>query len=420
MEPQWNPRINTVNGYASMERQNLTDRIVKAALPADGRRREIRDGKQRGLVLRISPTGTKSWSALYRRRGDGRRRRVTIGTYPEVSLADARTNVLGILAKVSKGADPATRNSSSTRDRPTTFGELAQLYIDRHALETKRSGHQDKQMLEKDVIPVLCNTKLIDVERHQIAAIIQRIIRRGSPIQANRTFEIVRGLYNWGVSVGLVDSNPCIGLKAPAPELARDRVLSTAELRTFWHGLPEAPMSESVRQILRLCLVTGQRVSEVAGARIDELDFDAMEWGLPGDRVKNSNAHAVPLSNLATHLFKKSASTSLDQPFIFPGRGTGKPVTGHAVAKAMKRSLDSLELNDITPHDLRRTAATYMAKLKVPRLIIDKVLNHVSVDRSTVVGVYDRYAYSDEKRDALDQWSTQLQRLLELPHRSVE
>jgi integrase len=265
-------------------------------------------------------------------------------------------------------------------------------------------------MLAKDVLPALRNVPLESIKRADIAEVIERVVARGSPVQANRTFEIIRGLYNWAIAAGLVETTPCIGLKAPSQEKSRERTLSPDEIRRFWQGLPHARMSWATTQILRLCLVTAQRVSEVAGAQESELDFTEHEWRLPGDRVKNGSAHVVPLSPPAEELFKEAIARRRQRNnlFVFPSPFTKVPIIGQAVARATSRSLPTLGLKDFTPHDLRRTAATEMAKLGILRLVVDKVLNHVSADRSTIAGVYDRYSYSAEKRDALEKWARRL------------
>jgi integrase len=268
-------------------------------------------------------------------------------------------------------------------------------------------------MLEKDVLPTLGREPLETIKRGDVGEIIQRIVARGAPIQANRTFEVIRGLYNWALGAGLVETTPCLGLRAPSPEQARERALSAEEIYKFWHGLLTAPMSWSTAQILRLCLVTGQRVGEVAGARRSELVLQEREWRLPGWRVKNACAHTVPLAPLPMALFKEALGRSKDDELVFPNTVTKRPITGQAVAKAMSRSLEALGLEDVTPHDLRRSCATRMAELGVTRLVVDKILNHVSADRSTIAGVYDRHAYGPEKRAGLTLWAESLQALIE-------
>ena len=396
-----------------MHLANLTDRYVESLKSENGRRAEIRDGKVRGLILRISEKGTKSWSVLYRRKSDGRRRRCMCGPYPQITLADARAAALDILARVAKGEDPARDRKRASGSHPRTLGELAERYL-KHAEASKRSGWQDRQMLEKDVLPLLGNEPLDSIKRADIGNVLQRVVARGAPIQANRTFAAIRGLYNWALGAGLIETTPCLGLKAPAVEQSRERTLSTGEISAFWDALPHAAMSWQTAQILRLCLVTAQRLGEVAGARKSELFLHEAEWRLPGHRVKNGCAHNVPLSPLAMELFAEAVDRTGDEELVFRSSITKRAITADAVSKAVNRSLEFFAFDeDVTPHDLRRTAATGMARLGIPRLVVDKCLNHVSADRSTIAGVYDRYAYEKEKREAFQAWSLRLFKLID-------
>ena len=392
--------------------RNLTDRQVESVKAANGHRIDFRDAKRPGLVLRVSPAGVKAWSVLYRRRIDGRRRRCTLGQYPQVSLAEARAKALDVLARVARGEDPAgDQRRKRTSGTPRTFGELADLYLARHADRAKRSGFQDRQMLDKDVLPILRHEPLESIKRADISEIIETIVARGAPIQANRTFEIIRGVFNWGLGAGCIETTPCLGLRAPTPEQSRDRALKPDEIRQFWNRLPDAPMSWRTAQILRLCFVTAQRVSEVAGISRSEISLSERLWRLPAERVKNASAHDVPLSALAIELLEQGMQRS-DGDLIFPSHLTAEPITNHAVAKAMRRSLETFGLERFTAHDLRRTAATEMAGLGIDRLIVDKVLNHVSADRSTVAGVYDRHAYRAQKAAALEAWADHLRSII--------
>ena len=394
--------------------KNLTDRFLDG-VKAQRNRVEYRDAKTSGLIFRLSSNDVKSWSVLYRRKADGKRRRATIGEYPSFSLSDARTEALAIMARVARGEDPAKDRERGDRTKQRTFGELAEHYIDHHA-KSKRSGFKDRQILEKDVLPRLEGEVLDKIERSDITLILDSIIARGASIQANRTFEIIRKVFNWAVEKGFMASSPVFRMKPPAKKRSRDRALSADEMRIFWRRLiAKTKMSWETRMILRLCLITGQRVGEVSGARKSELHFDKAEWRLPGSRVKNASAHVVPLSPLAATLFRKAIAHAGNDALVFPSPSTEKSITGAAVARAMKRSEAVFGfVQSATPHDLRRTVASQMGELGFSRLIQDKVLNHVSADRSSIAGVYDRYGYMREKREALEAWSTRLMQILKI------
>ena len=400
--------------------KDLTDRFVQSVKASDGKRATYADRKVRGLVLRVTPAGLKTWSLRYRRKVDSKRIRMTLGEYPAISLSEARDEAMKIMAEVARRKDPAKERKRGDRSKPRTFGELAKRYIvDR--VPDKRSGFKDEQMLNKDVLPDLEGEPLEEIKRVDITQILDRIIKRGAPIQANRTFEVIRQVFGYAVEKGFMDGSPIDRMKAPSKPRSRDRKLSHEEIRIFWRRvIAKAKMKWKTRMILRLCLVTGQRVDEVAGARGSELDLDKAEWHLPADRVKNASAHIVPLSALAVRLFKKALARAGEGDFVFPHPSTGSHITAHAVATAMRRSRDVFAFKrdgahrslafrrEATPHDLRRTLASGLGELGFPRLIQDKVLNHVSADRGTISGVYDRYEYLREKRQALEAWADHL------------
>ena len=176
-----------------MNIENLTDRFVESLRKSDGRRTEVRDAKVRGLILRVSATGRKTWSGLYRGRpmDDGG---VTPSEVIRIFPGRRPGRGYGDFARVARGGDPAADRRRPAGSRPRTLGDLAERYLARHAKPFKRSGLQDRQMLEKDVLPPLGREPLESIRRSDIAEVVQTIVARGSPIQANRTFEVIRGL----------------------------------------------------------------------------------------------------------------------------------------------------------------------------------------------------------------------------------
>ncbi len=391
----------------------LTDRFVESARAEGVDRTEFQDAKVRGLALRVTAGGIKTWSLRYRRKVDSKRQRVTLGEYPALTLAKARDEAIKIMGAVAAGGDPAKERKRLGGARPRTFGELAKKYLE-SATKAKRSGFKDEQILKKDVLPELEGEPLTAVTRADITAILDSIVARGAPIQANRTFEIIRRVFNWAIEKGYMDATPMLRMKAPAKARSRDRVLSEDEIRVFWRQLDEAAMSPETARILRLCLVTGQRVSEVAGLKHDELKLELAEWHIPGERTKNGCPHIVPLSPFALDLLADASEASKGSAWLFPNPNATGSITPHAVAKAMKRSQDVFGFGaQATPHDLRRTCASNLAALGFSRVVQDKVLNHVAKDRSSIAGVYDRHAYAVEKRQALEAWGKRLATVLD-------
>lgn len=247
-------------------------------------------------------------------RHHGRLRRLTIGTYPGLGLADARDKAKELLHQTALGKDPATEKQVN-RGAPT-FGELARDYIEMYAKPHKRSWEEDQRMLDHDLLPRWKNSKAQDIKRRDVIALLDSLVQR-APIQANRTLALLRKLYNWAISRDLVDVNPCAQVKMPAKENQKDRVLNEEEIRTFWHGLTTASMTEFVRLCLKLQLVTAQRKGEIVGAEWSEFDLNAGWWTIPAGRAKNKLAHRVPLSSLALDILSQIRVLSADSRWKF-------------------------------------------------------------------------------------------------------
>jgi integrase len=226
----------------------------------------------------------------------------------------------------------------------------------------------------------------------------------------------------WAVARGDLDNNPMAGMSKPSASAPRERVLSDDEMRVLWNGLPKSLARTKICQrIIRLCLITAQRVGEVAGMRRDELDLSAQTWSLPGSRTKNGHPHLVPLSDLTmTIICETLADAGEESPFVFPcGDGALAP---HAVARTIARAQEVSEdrpqgrfgIAHWTAHDLRRTALTKMAELGVAPIVLGHVANHRTTTKAGVtLSVYTRYDYAKEKREALDLWSERLAAIIE-------
>ncbi len=393
---------------------NLTMRSIDAAKPPKTGRAELWDRNVRGLGFRVTSNGHKSWCLMYR--VDGRLRRHTLGAYPAVSLAKARSKALKALAQVADGLDPAA--DKIARRQALTFRELANEYLEKHAKANKRSWKKDESILNRDVLPRIGDRKVPAVTKRDIIEILDRIAARGAPIASNRTFEVIRKIFNWAVSRGLAENSPCVGVTKLSKERTRERVLSNSELRKFWNGLEKGHISPEVRLQLKLQLVTAQRKGEVIGAGWGEFDLEAKVWTIPASRSKNGRAHRVPLTKTALQIIDKVKALGHAGEWLFPSpkgikakNGSKKSISAAAVNRALMRSLHGMGLDNVTPHDLRRSAATYMAQAGVGRVVLAKVLNHVSADRN-VTAIYDRHGYDKEKRQALQIWERRLKEIL--------
>jgi integrase len=217
-------------------------------------------------------------------------------------------------------------------------------------------------------------------------------------------FSVLSKMFSWLVQQRRVPLNPCIGVHRPDTPKARDRVLSEEEVRNFWKAADAEPKVFAVP--LKLLLLTGCRLNEVAGMRLSELSADQSMWIIPGNRTKNKRAHAVPLSRLAQTLVRSALQRRGPSDLVFSTTNIS-PVSGWSKVKAR---LDAqMDIPQWRLHDLRRTAATGMAEIGVPPHIIEATLNHISGAKSGVAGVYNRALYAAEKKAALERWSQHLE-----------
>jgi integrase len=363
-----------------------------------------------GLGVRVSPKGKKSFVYMYRH--EGKARFLTLGDYPRMTLADAHKAHAEARKKVEQGLDPgaeAVTERAEDRQAPTV-AVLADEYMEKWAKPRKRSWREDDRILKKDILPEWGRRKAWEITRRDVIRLLDGIVDRGAGIMANRTLATIRKMFNFAVSRDIVPVSPCLAVRSPAPEQQRDRVLTTDEIRAFWHGLDGAKMAEGTKLALKLQLVTDQRKAEIVTARWDEIDLTDKWWTIPPEKAKNKMAHRVPLSPLALELLQAAKKITGDSPWLFPSPQTDRHITPEAVDHALRRpGLEALGFTFV-PHDLRRTAASHMTGMGISRLVVSKILNHAE---RGVTSVYDRSSYDGEKRQALDSWGRKLKSIIE-------
>jgi integrase len=269
--------------------------------------------------------------------------------------------------------------------------------------------------MNRDVIPCWRNKLTQEIRRRDVIELLDEVQDRGSPIMANRVLAAVRRMFVWCVERGIIEASPCAGIRPPAVERSRDRVLSDDELRDVWLatekvGWPFGPLA-------KLLILTGQRLNEVSRMRWAEIDMDAHVWTIPRERTKNDIAHNVPLSSQSLAVLHALPVIPSNAGLVFTTTGYSS-VGGFSRAKtridgAIARARASSEpLLRWTFHDLRRTVASGMARLRIDIHVVEKVLNHSSGSFAGIVGVYQRHTFADEKREALQAWGNFVQQLI--------
>ena len=392
---------------------NLTDRFCSTAKPIGAKRTDYFDATVQGLALRVTEHGRRSWCFHYRSPRDGKRARATIGVYPATGLAAARGKALEARGHVDEGRDPRLVLAGQGAADMAVSG-LIEAYLADPERAALRSRAEIERRLRRNVLPVIGAVRVTELRRRDVRNVTDGMLRRGVKVEATRVFEDVRAMVRWAVQHEYLDANPLDGMAKPAAPTSGNRALSDDEIHTLWNGLPKA-LAKSVQcqRIIKLCLVTGQRVGEVAGMLAGELDLRAREWRLPGARTKNGFDHVVPLSDLSRSTIKEAMADAGEGGAVFPcGKGSLSPV---AVARTILRANNTnrFGIASWSAHDLRRTALTGMARLGVAPIVLGHVANHRTTTRAGVtLAVYSQYAYDKEKREALALWGARLEAII--------
>lgn len=363
-----------------------------------------------GFFLRVSPAGRKSFGVMYRK--SGRLRRMTLGTYPPLSLADARKDASNALRDAVHGLDPATAKQEDRHAE--TFAEVAKEYLERHAKPKKKSWKEDERIINKDLLPEFGKRHARDITRRDVLPFLER---KGAtaPIMANRVRALLRKIFNWAITADIVESNPVYLVPAPGKEHQRDRVLTQEEIKRVWNAIDADKKDTDDAHLkiktlsagaLKLRLLTAQRGAEVMSMEWSELDMATRWWTIPEEKTKNGLTHRVPLTALALKIIKEMKSAVRDDypsKYVFPSPKGDTHIDNPQ--KAIQRIQETTGI-DFVGHDLRRTATSMMTGMGISRLTVKKILNHVERE---ITAVYDRHSYDAEKREALEAWSRRLQ-----------
>ena len=371
--------------------------IRKLAGPSEGVM-QIPDGSIPGFGVRVTAKGVKSFYLSYRHHGKSRR--LNLGRYPTTKLQKARGKAYAALAELEDGRDPGGEIS-----KVDSFSAAVSAFVEGYCKRYNRpsTAAETERLLRAYFLPLWQHRSIEAIGKADIAAALEPMMKRGSQMAARHAFAAIRKMFNWMVDQGAIQTSPCLGMKPPAKAGSRDRVLSDEELKSIWNEA--SSIGYPFGQIVLILMLTAQRRGEVAAMRWADLNTKKGVWTIPGDRTKNGKPHAVPLGSHVLAMLDQIPRTS--SSFVFPARG--KPEQAYSGYSKGKRELDAaVDLHDWTLHDLRRTAATGMARLGVAPHVVERVLNHVSGTFAGVAGIYNRFRYEDEMRDALRAWEKEM------------
>lgn len=436
--------------------KRLDDMTVRNLKPENGIYfcMDTTDTTKKGFGVRVYPSGVKVF--VFRYKIDGKQKLLNLGEYPSTALKDARDEFTKQFSKVkdlrngkADGADPVKeiklkaerriKEDAEHRQAPTVAG-LIKDYIEKHAQKKNRNWKDIERMLNKEVAPEWGKRKAKDITKRDVNLLLEKIIDRGSPATSNQVLKHTRKMFNFAIEQDIQQHTPCLGVKIKAKETPRERNLTEDEIKTLWKSLETCSISDDVRRALLLVLVTGQRPGEVSGMHRGEID--GRWWTIPGEAIytaqaKNHMTHRVYLTDTALELIGSLKMTDhktgkvmidpktgkeVDKGYIFPCPHGAKqqPIDTRALAHAVRRNLqwpvlhngkpiydkegkpvteNRLGVDQFTPHDLRRTATTLMAKCKIGLEHRERVLNH---KKEKLDGTYNQHDFDDEKQAALE------------------
>jgi integrase len=392
---------------------SLTDFKVKALRPDSAGEYIQGDTQVPGLGVRVRPSGTASYVVMKRLPGEAKPTRITLGRIDDLSLQDARQRAREAITATRQGVrvnaekrrerHQVRQAEAETGYRPVTFGETAERYI-RSECKALARGAEVEAIIRHRLLPAWGELRLDELRRRDLTALLDPILTNGRTQAAHKLREVAIRIVNWAIDRGDIEINYLATASRGRRRAGilrrtrRDRVLTDDEIRAVWQACDQ--VGWPFRDFVRLALLLGQRREEIAAMEWAELDLQRRLWVIPAERYKTRVEHAVPLPASAIELI--CSMPRLCDRFVF----STAPGTHFSGFSKSKGRLDALSgVTGWRLHDLRRTMRTNLAGLRVNPDTAERVLGHVI---GGVRGVYDRYAYLEEKRDALDRWAARL------------
>jgi integrase len=387
----------------------LTDTALKSLKPK-AKRYTVTDG--RGLVLEVFPTGGMLWH--YRYRLNGRQERVTLGRYPALSLKLARRLRDERETMVALGQSPAEqkRLAKVAAADNTTVAEFGERYFREVVAKDRRDPTIPRRYFDKAIVPAIGDKPVREITTEDVRQIIWRKKDEGFDAAAGQIRGLLRRLFDFAMTAGLVRTNPVLALPMRHVHKARsrDRTLAPEEVRAFLKAAFESNIRRQFKIGLHLILLTMVRKSELLLARWEHVDLERGEWHIPAEHSKTGKPHVVYLSRQAVALFRELHNLASGSALVMPGRSSlSRPFAHNAINVALKVALQGQDVPAFTVHDLRRTASTLLHENGWPSDVVEKALNHTI---GGVRGVYNRAEYAPQRREMLQFWADFIDELM--------
>ncbi|MFU8776036.1 MAG: tyrosine-type recombinase/integrase [Roseovarius sp.] len=373
-----------------VNRQKLTEVVVRDAAPVEGRDYQIFDTEVRGFAVCIYRGGGRAFTLDYRYAG--RQRRMTFGRWPEWCVSAARTRAKELRRDIDAGGDPLS-NRDALRQAPRV-SDLIARYVEVHLVHlAKLNAADQRSMMDKFIAPAWGRMLVTEVSAYDVEVLLNKVAEgrarpskakpnnrarklqgaKPTPVRANRVGDVVRKMFAYAVKWGWREDNPAMGFRRRM-ETPRERFLSHEEIARLAAALDVAEDTRAA-DIIRMCMLTGARVGEVRQARFEDFNLEHLSWTKPATTTKQRRVHRVPISDQAAAIVRlRRQVVTAGCPWLFPGDTLGQPV--QEVRRFWQRIQREAAIEEVRIHDLRHTFASLLVSGGASLEMIGKLLGH--------------------------------------------
>jgi integrase len=378
----------------------LTDIQIKALQSRD-KRYLVSDG--RGLSLDVLPSGFKSW--IYRYTLNGKAEKITLGPYPDLTLKAARERRDKLAGEVVAGRSPAAQKKA--RREGGGGHQTVRLFGDRYyreqVMRNRKRPTEILRYLEREIYPAFGDKLLKDVTALDVQALVYRKRDNGREAAAIMIRQVVKLVYDYAIHSQLATVNPAtmVATRYIGRARKRSRAMSAKEIRLYLRTIYASNMRRQFKLALHILLLTLKRKSELLLARWEHVDFEKGEWLIPAENAKMGKPAIVYLSTHVAEMFRDLRRLAGESELVMPGRSSSRrPFATNALNKALEGL--TFDMDPVTVHDLRRTAATLLTEHNFDKDVIEKALSH---ERQGIRAVYVLAEYAEQRRKMLQWWA---------------
>lgn len=388
---------------------NFTDTYIKSLRPKTTRYEEFEGG---GFGIRVSPNNLKTW--IYRYKIDGKTDKLSLGHYPNMSLANAKKRFIELSELRRSGQNPKVQIQLHNEKKDDTLKKLVYSWYENYAVKNRKQPRPLKYQIDSDIVPLLGHMELEKIQTRDITDALDIVVKRGAPIQANRILSTIKQVLNYAVSRGYIQQNPASNIRTRdigGIEKPRERVLNPDEIKIIWKFFESelCQMSDSAKVAVKIILLTGVRTGEIRLAQWHQFNFEQSLWTIPPEHSKGAITVKIHLSELTKRILYQHKETS-DSPYVIPGITNDVPLSKDALPRAIKRIQKRVGIPEWTAHDLRRTFATQLGEsLNIDPVVIEKCLGH---KMPRIMATYNKNEMLPQRKDALDLWAQKIEELI--------